>query len=103
VALFGVTLLGVVLARRRVLAVPDGSAVTPSRLDPYEAAYLNGGGSLVAATAFSSLLRGGFAANTARRGRWVRLAATRAGPPRRLVVTVRAPGLGECWLTVPLG
>jgi uncharacterized protein (TIGR04222 family) len=81
VALFGVTLLGVVLARRRVLAVPDGSAVTPSRLDPYEAAYLNGGGSLVAATAFSSLLRGGFVANTARRGRWVRLAATRAAPP----------------------
>jgi hypothetical protein len=42
-------------------------------------------------------------ANTARRGRWVRLAATLAGPPRRLVVTVRAPGLGERWLTVPLG
>jgi hypothetical protein len=33
----------------------------------------------------------------------VRLAATLAGPPRRLVVTVRAPGLGERWLTVPLG
>jgi len=33
----------------------------------------------------------------------VRLAATVAGPPRRLVVTVRAPGLGERWLTVPLG
>jgi uncharacterized protein (TIGR04222 family) len=80
VALFGVTLLGGVLARRRVLAVPDGSAVTPSRLDPHEAAYLNGGGSLVAATAFSSLLRGGFVANTARRGRWARLATTRAAP-----------------------
>ena len=32
-----------------------------------------------------------------------RLAATVAGPPRRLVVTVRAPGLGEHWLSVPLG
>jgi hypothetical protein len=31
----------------------------------------------------------------------VRLAATLAGPPRRLVVTVRAPGLGERWLSVP--
>jgi len=26
-----------------------------------------------------------------------------AGPPRRLVVIVRAPGLGEHWLSVPLG
>ncbi|HEV2873487.1 MAG TPA: hypothetical protein VG409_18955, partial [Actinomycetota bacterium] len=33
----------------------------------------------------------------------VRLAATLAGPPRRLVVTVRAPGLGERWLSIPLG
>lgn len=33
----------------------------------------------------------------------VRLAATLAGPPRRLVVTVRAPGLGERWLSVPPG
>jgi hypothetical protein len=32
----------------------------------------------------------------------VRLAVTLAGPPRRLVVTVRAPGLGEHWLSVPL-
>jgi transposase len=31
----------------------------------------------------------------------VRLAATLAGPPRRLVMTVRAPGLGERWLSVP--
>jgi len=31
------------------------------------------------------------------------LAATVAGPPRRLVVIVRAPGLGEHWLSVPLG
>ncbi|MDF2742380.1 MAG: hypothetical protein K0S88_3750, partial [Actinomycetia bacterium] len=28
---------------------------------------------------------------------------TLAGPPRRLVVTVRAPGLGERWLSLPLG
>jgi hypothetical protein len=32
-----------------------------------------------------------------------RLAATVAGPPRRLVVTVRLPALGEHWLSVPLG
>jgi hypothetical protein len=31
----------------------------------------------------------------------VRLGAAVAGPPRRLVVTVRAPGLGERWLSVP--
>ena len=36
-------------------------------------------------------------------GRRARLAATLAGPPRRLVVTVRAPGLGERWLSIPLG
>jgi hypothetical protein len=35
--------------------------------------------------------------------RRARLAATLAGPPRRLVVTVRAPGLGERWLSIPLG
>ena len=33
--------------------------------------------------------------------RRARLAATVAGPPRRLVVTVRAPLLGERWLTLP--
>jgi hypothetical protein len=33
----------------------------------------------------------------------VRLAMTTAGPPRRLVVTVRAPGLGERWLSLPFG
>ena len=33
----------------------------------------------------------------------VRLAATLAGPPRRLVVVVRAPGVGERWLSLPLG
>ena len=32
-----------------------------------------------------------------------RLGLALAGPPRRLVVTVRAPGLGERWMTVPLG
>jgi hypothetical protein len=31
-----------------------------------------------------------------------RLAATLAGPPRRLVVTVRAPGLGDRCLSLPL-
>jgi hypothetical protein len=35
--------------------------------------------------------------------RRARLAAALAGPPRRLVVTVRAPGLGERWLTIPPG
>jgi hypothetical protein len=30
-----------------------------------------------------------------------RLAATLTGSPRRLVVTVRAPGLGERWLSLP--
>jgi hypothetical protein len=34
--------------------------------------------------------------------RRVRLAATVAGPPRRLVVAVRAPGLGDRWLSLPL-
>ncbi|HEV2873238.1 MAG TPA: hypothetical protein VG409_17690, partial [Actinomycetota bacterium] len=80
-AQFGVILFVVTLAPRWVLAVPDGRPAVPPRIDAYEAAYLNGGGSLVAATAFSNLLRGGFVANTARRGRWVRLAATRAAPP----------------------
>jgi hypothetical protein len=31
----------------------------------------------------------------------LRLAAAVAGPPRRLVVTVRAPGLGERWHSFP--
>jgi hypothetical protein len=31
-----------------------------------------------------------------------RLAATLAGPPRRLVVVVRAPGLGDRCLSLPL-
>jgi uncharacterized protein (TIGR04222 family) len=79
VALFAVTAAVVAAARRRALAAPDGPAATPARLDPYEAAYLNGGGSLVATAAISSLLRGGQVANTARRGRGVRL-STRAAP-----------------------
>jgi uncharacterized protein (TIGR04222 family) len=56
VVLLGVTVLVVVPARRRVLAVPDGAAL-PARLDRYEVAYLNGGCDLVATTAVSSLLR----------------------------------------------
>jgi hypothetical protein len=32
-----------------------------------------------------------------------RLAATLAGPPRRLVVTVRLPALGDRWPSLPLG
>jgi transposase len=32
-----------------------------------------------------------------------RLGLALGGPPRRLVVTVRAPGLGERWITVRLG
>ena len=33
----------------------------------------------------------------------VRLAAALTGSPRRLVATVRAPGQGERWLSLPLG
>jgi hypothetical protein len=33
----------------------------------------------------------------------VRLAATLTGPPRRLVVTVRAPCVGERWRSLRLG
>ena len=65
-ALFAVTVLGVVLARRRALA-PDGGAAVPAHLDPYEAAELNGGDALVATTAVSNLLRGGHLANSSRR------------------------------------
>ena len=57
-ALLGVTALVVVLARRRVLAVPDGRPAVAPRVDAYEAAYLNGGDSLVATAAISNLLRG---------------------------------------------
>jgi hypothetical protein len=31
-----------------------------------------------------------------------RLAAALAGPPRRLVIVIRAPGLGDRWLSLPL-
>jgi uncharacterized protein (TIGR04222 family) len=79
VALFAVTVLVVVLARRRALAGPPGAA-TPARLDPYEAAWLNGGSVLVATTAVTTLLRDGFLTSTSRRGRRVRL-GTRAAPP----------------------
>jgi len=77
--LFAVTVLGVVLARRRALA-SDGAAV-PARLDPYEAAELNGGDDLVVITAASNLLRGGSLVSTGRR----------RGQPARLA-TGPAPG-----------
>lgn len=51
------TVLVAVVAGRRALAGPGEGAVAPARLDPYGAAYLNGGSGLVAATAVSSLLR----------------------------------------------
>ncbi|HYN19161.1 MAG TPA: TIGR04222 domain-containing membrane protein, partial [Actinomycetes bacterium] len=79
-AQFGAILLVVTLVRRRVLAVPDGQPAVPPRIDAYQAAYLSGGGSLVATTAISNLLRGGYVDNAARRGRWVRLGA-RSAPP----------------------
>ena len=79
VALFAVTVLGVVLARRRVLGVPEGAAV-PARLDRYEVAYLNGGCELVATTAVSSLLRAGHLASSARRRQRLRLAGGTAPP-----------------------
>ena len=79
VALAAVTVAVAALARRRALAGPPGAA-TPSRLDPYEAAFLNGGSALVATTAVTSLLRDGLLTSTSRRGRRVRL-STRAAPP----------------------
>jgi uncharacterized protein (TIGR04222 family) len=80
VALFAVTLLAVRLARRRALGGPDAAAAVPARLDTYEAAYLNGGGGLVATTAVSNLLRSGVLGTAGRRrGRPVRLVA-RAAP-----------------------
>jgi hypothetical protein len=76
--LLAVTVLGVVLARRRVLATGDGAAV-PARLGPYEAAELNGGGDLVLVTAASNALRGGSLVNASRRrGQPARLVT---GPP----------------------
>jgi uncharacterized protein (TIGR04222 family) len=79
VALCAVTVLGVVLARRRVLGVPQGAAA-PARLDRYEVAYLNGGCELVATTAVSSLLRAGHLASSARRRQRLRLAGGTAPP-----------------------
>ena len=79
VVLLGVTTLLAVMARRRALAGQGEGAVAPSRLDRYEAAYLNGGCDLVATTAVSSLLRAGHLANAARRRGRVRLVA-RAAP-----------------------
>src|SRR5215218_10848187 len=77
--LLGVTTLLAVMARRRALAGQGEGAVAPSRLDRYEAAYLNGGCDLVATTAVSSLLRAGDLANAGRRRGRVRL-LTRAAP-----------------------
>jgi uncharacterized protein (TIGR04222 family) len=75
VVLLVVTAVVVALARRRALAVPDGAAAVPARLDPYEVAFLNGGAGLVATTAVSNLLRGGLLANASRRrGGQIRLA-----------------------------
>jgi len=71
--LFAVTVLGVALARRRALA-SDGAAV-PARLDPYEAAELNGGDDLVVVAAASNLLRSGSLVSAGRR----------RGQPARLV------------------
>ena len=78
VALLAVTVLVVVVARRRVLADPGEGTVTPTRLDPYEAAYLNGGCELVATTAVSSC--SGRPPGQLGPPPAVRLAA---GPPRR--------------------
>jgi uncharacterized protein (TIGR04222 family) len=80
VVLLGVATLLAVAARRRALAGPGEGAHAPSRLDPYEAADLNGGEGLVATTAVSSLLRGGRLANAGRRRGPVRL-VTRSAPP----------------------
>ena len=66
VGLLAATVLGVVLARRRLLA-SGGGAAAPDRLDPYEAAYLNGGGDLVVTTAAANLLRSGALANASHR------------------------------------
>jgi uncharacterized protein (TIGR04222 family) len=80
VALFAVTVPVALLARRRVLGVPEGAAV-PARLDPYEAAFLNGGSALVATTAVTGLLRAGVLTSTSRRGHRVRLGAGAAPAP----------------------
>jgi uncharacterized protein (TIGR04222 family) len=79
--LLAVTVLGVVLARRRALA-GDGAAV-PARLDLYEIAELSGGGALVATTAVTGLLRkGGLTSSSRRRGQPARLVAGTAPGPQ---------------------
>jgi uncharacterized protein (TIGR04222 family) len=77
--LLAVTVAGVVVARRRVLAAGDGTAVPP-RLDRYEAAYLNGGCQLTATTAVSVLLRAGHLASSPGRRQRRRLVAGTAPP-----------------------
>jgi uncharacterized protein (TIGR04222 family) len=67
-----------VVAGRRALAGPGEGATVPARLDPYEAAYLNGGGVLVATTAVSSLLRAGVLTTGIRRRGQARLQAGKA-------------------------
>src|SRR5215213_6786722 len=76
--LLAVTAAGVVVARRRVLAAGDGTAVPP-RLDRYEAAYLNGGCQLTATPAVFVLLRTGDLVGPARRRR--RRLVARTAPP----------------------
>jgi uncharacterized protein (TIGR04222 family) len=79
--LFAVTVGGVLLGRRRVLASGEGAA-GPARLDVYEAAYLNGGSDLVVVTAASNLLRGGSLAGAGpHRGQHGRLVAGAAPGP----------------------
>ena len=77
--LLAVTVVGVVVARRRALAGSGGAAI-PDRLDRYEAAYLNGGCALVATTAVSVLLRAGHLATPGRRRQRRRLVAGSAPP-----------------------
>jgi uncharacterized protein (TIGR04222 family) len=78
VVLLAGTALVAFVAGRRALAGPGEGAVAPARLDPYEAAYLNGGSALVATTAVSNLLRGGLLATAGRRRGQVRLTARKA-------------------------
>ena len=79
VVLLAMTVAGVALTRRRVLAAPEGTAA-PARLDRYEAAYLNGGSDLAATTAVTSLLRAGHLAASPRRRSRHRLVAATAPP-----------------------
>jgi uncharacterized protein (TIGR04222 family) len=78
VVLLAGTVLVAAVAGKRALAGPGEGAVVPARLDPYEAAYLNGGSALVATAAVSNLLRGGLLATTGRRRGQVRLIARNA-------------------------